>query len=50
MSHTEELRDDINRVIANYPSMTIVETLGTLELLKAELIERLRTSGPENDR
>lgn len=49
-AHTEEFRDDINRIITNYPQMTVCETLGALELIKAELVERLRTSGPETDR
>jgi hypothetical protein len=47
---TEEMRDDMNRIITNYPSLTVCQTLGVLELLKAELIERLRTSGPKTDR
>ena len=46
----EELRDDINRCITNYPTMTVSETLGVLVLIQAELIERLRTSGTETDR
>lgn len=53
MSASEQFRDEVNAVIRRYGAesdLTICETLGVLELLKAELIERLRTSGPENDR
>ena len=46
----EELRDDINRCITNYPKLKISETLGVLVLVQAELLERLRTSGAQNDR
>ncbi len=49
-SDSEEMRDDINRIINNYPSMTVCQTLGVLCLIRAEVIERLRTSGPATDR
>lgn len=49
-SDAEDLRDDLNRVITNYPSLTVVETIGMLELVKAEWVERLRTSGPATDK
>ena len=42
---TEELRQDLHAVIARYPKLTVAETLGTLELVKLDLIERLRRSG-----
>lgn len=42
---TEELRQDLHAAIIRYPELTVVETLGTLELVKADMIERLRGSG-----
>ena len=41
--NTEELRDDLRRVVDNYPSATIAEILGVLELLKFEFCRRLET-------
>ena len=42
---TEELRDDLRRVIDNYPTLTVAETLGVLELLKFEWCRRLEMCG-----
>lgn len=53
MSASEQLREEINKAITRYgeeSDVTVAETLGVLELVKAELIDRLRTSGPENDK
>ncbi len=52
-SASEQLRDEIRAVISRYgeeSDVTVAETLGVLELMKAEVIERLRLSGPENNR
>lgn len=43
-AETEELRGDIERVIDNYPRLTVCETVGVLELVKLGIVERLRTS------
>ena len=42
MSASEDLRDDLRRVIRNYGSVTVCEILGVLELLKAETIDALK--------
>ena len=46
---SEEMRNDLRRVVNNYGSVTVAETLGVLELLKVELCDRLKNSGPECD-
>lgn len=50
MSDIEELRSDLERVIDNYPSLTVAETVGVLEIVKQGIWERLKASGPETDR
>ena len=42
MTNTEELRDDLHRVVTNYPNLTVVQIVGILELVKADLFESLR--------
>lgn len=39
---TEELRDDLHRIITNYGSLTFVETVGVLRLVEMDLAEQLR--------
>lgn len=39
---TEELRDDIHRVIGNYPKLTFVECVGILHLVVMDLAEALK--------
>lgn len=41
-SPTEELRDDIRRIVSNYPSLTIAQVVGVLEIAKLDVIEAMR--------
>jgi hypothetical protein len=40
----EELRADLHRIVKNYPLLTVVEMVGVLELVKADMFEALRQS------
>lgn len=42
MIPTEEFRSDIERVIRNYPGLTVAETIGVLELIKQQVFDQLR--------
>jgi len=46
----EAMRDQIHAVLARFPKATFVETIGTLELVKMDMAEMLKNSGPETDK
>lgn len=42
--YSEDMRDDIRRVIDSYGGMTFSQIIGILEMIKQEMFDRLRNS------